>query len=703
METISRYLLTFLLNSLWQIPLVTAVAMLVCRTLRNGPAAHRYAVWVASLLAAMVLPLASLRTVKPVAPVRLTVSYAPPAIASNPSSDDPAVNASANRAPASDLRIFSFAQTTATVLLGCYLLFLLFQLVRLARAWNRTRQICRAAQPCSTPPLVERVWVRCLEAFDVTGVELLASSRVSSPVTAGKTIVLPESLFYATSEEVLTTAIGHEMAHIARHDFAGNVISELLYLPVSFHPASWLIRREVGRTREMACDELVTQKLMEPVTYARSMMTIAAAMTALPRPGCTLGVFDGDILEERIRRLLERPVANLKRARLLLVTGLSVLGVCVAIASGLALSARAQSGTQGEMKLAGEAYNKGDFKAAVQHFANAVALEPGNFNAKLFLANALMREFFAEREKPDSALMAGARAQYLDILAQDPRNKLAMQGAMVVAIDTKQMREAREWALKLIQLDPKDKTAYYTAGFLDWAIVYPEFQRAKQAAGGRPDDYSISDASLRKRLRDQFEPHIEEGFRMLQVALQLDPDYFDAMAYMNLLARLKSGLVDDPVGSALLMQKADALIPYVLAAKRRQGPPQAPEPMHLDVTGPPPGPASAHAVLTAPPPPPAPPHPPAVADNQPASAAPPPRQRNVAERPDTFWHVMGSTEMPANTLVRLLHEKGFWPTLLTSSEDNLVRVMVGPYRDAQSLEQARASLEAAAFRPIRQW
>ena len=28
METISRYLLTFLLNSLWQIPLVTAVAML---------------------------------------------------------------------------------------------------------------------------------------------------------------------------------------------------------------------------------------------------------------------------------------------------------------------------------------------------------------------------------------------------------------------------------------------------------------------------------------------------------------------------------------------------------------------------------------------------------------------------------------------------------------------------------------------------
>src|SRR2546425_5261807 len=141
METISRYLLTFLLNSLWQIPLVTAVAMLVCRTLRNGPASHRYAVWVASLLAAMLLPLASLRTVKPVAPVRLTVSYAPPANPSNPPADVPAVNASASRAPASDPRTVSFAQTTARVLLGWYLLFLLFQLVRLARAWNRTLQI----------------------------------------------------------------------------------------------------------------------------------------------------------------------------------------------------------------------------------------------------------------------------------------------------------------------------------------------------------------------------------------------------------------------------------------------------------------------------------------------------------------------------------------------------------------------------------
>ena len=59
METISHCLLTFLLNSVWQIPLVTLIAALVCRLMRNNPAGHRHMVWVAALLAAVLLPLAS--------------------------------------------------------------------------------------------------------------------------------------------------------------------------------------------------------------------------------------------------------------------------------------------------------------------------------------------------------------------------------------------------------------------------------------------------------------------------------------------------------------------------------------------------------------------------------------------------------------------------------------------------------------------
>jgi hypothetical protein len=52
METISRTLLTFMLNALWQVPLAAAVAALGCRVMRGGPAWHRHALWVAALFAA---------------------------------------------------------------------------------------------------------------------------------------------------------------------------------------------------------------------------------------------------------------------------------------------------------------------------------------------------------------------------------------------------------------------------------------------------------------------------------------------------------------------------------------------------------------------------------------------------------------------------------------------------------------------------
>ena len=326
METISRSLLTFLLNSLWQVPLPAAVAALACRLMRNGPASHRHAVWVAALAASVLLPLASVRPA-PRAPTPHFAASLADGAAANPARQVTALAPSAlSPAPAS--WTISLAATTASVLLAAYFVFVFFRLARLGWASMRTVQIRGAARYPAIPETLDRVWMRCQEAFGLSHVDLLVSAQVSGPVTAGSFIILPESLLAGQSEDVLTTAIGHEMAHVARRDFACNLLYELLQAPIGFHPAVWLMKREIERTREMACDELVTHRLMDAGTYARSIMSIANGMMALPRPGYTLGVFDGDILEARIRRLVERPAANLKRARLLLASGLAALGLC---------------------------------------------------------------------------------------------------------------------------------------------------------------------------------------------------------------------------------------------------------------------------------------------------------------------------------------------------------------------------------------
>ena len=364
METISRSLLTFLLNSLWQIPLAAAVAWLACRLLRNAPAAHRHAVWVAALAAAILLPAASIRKATPI-----DMPAFAPSLASS-GAVNAALTARASQAapaaisPAAPLRTVSLAETTAALLLGAYFLFVLFRLARLAWASLLTVRVRQAAAAGEIPLRLDRVRYRCQEAFGVEAVELLFSAQLSGPVNAGGAIILPESLLAETSEDVLTTAIGHEMAHIARRDFAWNLVYEVLLLPVSFHPAAWLIRRGIERTREMACDEMVAQQLMDARVYAESIVSMATAMTVLPRPGYTLGVFDGDILEERIRRLVARPAANLKRARLLLAGGLGALALCAILASGLSFTARAQ-GAAGDMIKQGQAaYARQDYKTA---------------------------------------------------------------------------------------------------------------------------------------------------------------------------------------------------------------------------------------------------------------------------------------------------------------------------------------------------
>ena len=99
--------------------------------------------------------------------------------------------------------------------------------------------------------------------------------------------------------------LGHEMAHIARRDFALNLVYEFLCLPISFHPLANLVKRQIARTRELACDDMVTERLLEPEAYARSLVRVAGALVLPAGQALTLGVFDADILEERIMKLTQ--------------------------------------------------------------------------------------------------------------------------------------------------------------------------------------------------------------------------------------------------------------------------------------------------------------------------------------------------------------------------------------------------------------
>jgi cell division septation protein DedD len=97
---------------------------------------------------------------------------------------------------------------------------------------------------------------------------------------------------------------------------------------------------------------------------------------------------------------------------------------------------------------------------------------------------------------------------------------------------------------------------------------------------------------------------------------------------------------------------------------------------------------------------------PAQPSTQPAregpAAAPPPTPAPAAaaeSAPGTYWQVIAVPQAQAEIVAKALKEKGF-PTSLGQGPNNLVRVLVGPYPDTQSLGEAKSKLENAGFHPI---
>ena len=363
METLSRLVLTFLLNALWQVPLVAGVAALGAWILRHGPARYRHALWVMALSLAVFLPVwTSRNSIQRNHRAVAQAGGAPPqGSVTSPPPPPASIMSLQPRAPGGwrfadylsrrDWPI-EFSPWLAYGALTCYLLSVLFGGVRLYRAWRRTNELRRSAHVLPLRQwMASSVW-RCQLALGLGHVPTLCSSRVDGPVVLGAykpLIILPAGMFEESSAEDLTSTLCHEMAHIRRHDFLMNVVYEFLYLLISFHPAGALIKRRIDQTRELACDEMAAGRLLSTPAYARSLVNLAGAAAGLSRASgadYTLGVFDANILEERVMRLLDkRPRSSARLAKLILAAVLSALALVGMGATMFSLSVRENSQT----------------------------------------------------------------------------------------------------------------------------------------------------------------------------------------------------------------------------------------------------------------------------------------------------------------------------------------------------------------------
>ena len=331
METASRFAIAFVLNAAWQVPLVALAAAAGGRLL---PSAARHRLLLTGLAASLVLPAAGSFGSSRGHPSAVAAAGSAPAGRSDGA-------ATASRLGQASSRSLAPSPRVANAVGALYLASLILAAARRGRSWRRAVALRRSALATPLPQAAGTEAERCRRRLGLGDVSVRLSPAVASPVTLGAgraLILLPTGLVSSWKREELAAALGHEMAHVRRRDFAWNAAADLATMPIAFHPATaWLLGR-IRQARELACDALVAERVLEPRAYARALAALARSLA--PAPAFTLGVADAGILEERVMSLISGR-ARRKAGALPSLAAALLLATASAAASSLAVGVEA--------------------------------------------------------------------------------------------------------------------------------------------------------------------------------------------------------------------------------------------------------------------------------------------------------------------------------------------------------------------------
>jgi tetratricopeptide (TPR) repeat protein len=195
------------------------------------------------------------------------------------------------------------------------------------------------------------------------------------------------------------------------------------------------------------------------------------------------------------------------------------------------------------------AFRDGKYDAAIDYFQEAIRLDPDAPYAQLYLATAYSQSYIPGAQSEENQKNADMAIETFNkVLEKDPGNVTAVTGLASIYQNTDQIQKAREYYLKNAQMAPDDPTPHYAVGSVDWIIVFDK------AAPPPPEEQSQL---------------IEEGLQHLDTALQLNPDYEDAMTYKNLLFREKARLAATEEEKAQLIGQADEWFNKALATRKK--------------------------------------------------------------------------------------------------------------------------------------
>jgi hypothetical protein len=192
-----------------------------------------------------------------------------------------------------------------------------------------------------------------------------------------------------------------------------------------------------------------------------------------------------------------------------------------------------------------EAYKGTHYEEAINHFQQAMKLDPSLPMAKSYLATALAQNVVPGLDTPENLKQAqDAIDIFQEVLDTNPHDVNSMKQIAGIELQIKKLEDAKTWQKKVLAEDPKDAEAAYTIGAIDWTEAHQNVLSMLVPEGINDD--GEGNAKAPKKVMDPLiaknAPLVEEGLQYLSQANDNRANYDDAMAYLNLIYRRKADL-----------------------------------------------------------------------------------------------------------------------------------------------------------------
>lgn len=359
MSTLEFWMLSYLVNSLWQVPLLFATGWVAARLLRPVGAAMEHIAWVTVLLLQVLVPACSTLSPGWAAALFSMLGGMPAHTASS---------VSVVMGPGSAAGTFHLSALWLSVVAIAYAGLTAYFAARFLRRWANVHALSKEAAPISLSGFPIADWAQYVEPYALRNFSICTSQRLYGPVSLGlrkPLVLIPEDMLTRLSADDLKAVLSHEFAHLARHDFLKNLIYELLSLPLSYHPLFWLTREHITDTREMICDQMAAATSGKN-QYAQSLLRLASLLVKgmRVRTPHAIGIFDTTAFERRIMRLTGKQKNVNGIRRFALVAASAALGIATC-ASALAMSLHIDADSAKPTETASKTPDRVDVSASV--------------------------------------------------------------------------------------------------------------------------------------------------------------------------------------------------------------------------------------------------------------------------------------------------------------------------------------------------